>query len=177
MRAAEKRRRRLISQHNPAYRRSGPTKFQDLTWKRFGKLIAEWPSGIKGRSIHWLCRCDCGTLLVVAGNSLRTGNTKRCIRHRSRHGYKLRNTPEHNSWNMMLQRCTNPKARGYKDYGGRGIKVCARWKKFDNFLADMGRRPKGTSLDRFPNPNGNYEKRNCRWATRKQQQNNRRKSR
>jgi hypothetical protein len=78
---------------------------------------------------------------------------------------------------MMLQRCTNPKARGYKDYGGRGIKVCARWKKFDNFLADMGRRPKGTSLDRFPNPNGNYEKRNCRWATRKQQQNNRRKSR
>lgn len=78
------------------------------------------------------------------------------------------------SWNMMLQRCTNPKRDKYEYYGGRGIKVCERWLTFENFYADMGERPEGWSLDRM-DVNGNYEPGNCKWATKKEQANNRRK--
>lgn len=87
-----------------------------------------------------------------------------------KHGYARKGrTPEYRTWVGMLQRCTNPKATGYHNYGGRGIKVCPRWKDFAYFLLDMGRRPAGMSLDRFPNPSGDYAPGNCRWATRKQQ--------
>lgn len=74
----------------------------------------------------------------------------------------------------MRQRCKNPNRRGAKNYIGRGIKVCARWLKFENFLADLGECPPGMELDRFPNAAGNYEPGNVRWATEEQQQNNRR---
>ena len=76
----------------------------------------------------------------------------------------------------MNARCHNPKHKSFKDYGGRGIKVCDRWKTFENFYEDMGERPIGMTLDRFPDQNGNYEKSNCRWATRRQQTHNRRKA-
>ena len=74
----------------------------------------------------------------------------------------------------MIQRCTNPRTKAFKNYGGRGIKICERWFTFDNFLADMGEPPLGLTLDRYPDRDGNYEPTNVRWATRKEQNNNKR---
>lgn len=89
------------------------------------------------------------------------------------HGRRGRITPEYHTWKNMLTRCRNPRVSDYKHYGGRGIKVCDRWLDFANFLADMGRRPPGLTLNRINN-NGNYEPGNCEWTTRKKQNNNRR---
>lgn len=96
----------------------------------------------------------------------------------TRHGHARHGkvSGEYWSWLQMLKRCHNPKTFGYADYGGRGITICERWLRFDNFLADMGSRPKGTSLDRIDN-NGNYEPGNCRWATHKEQSRNKRSNR
>lgn len=90
---------------------------------------------------------------------------------------KKRTDPTYNSWLSMHQRCEYPAHKSYARYGGRGISVCARWSDFKLFLEDMGDRPKGMTLDRWPNTNGNYEPGNCRWATYKQQQRNRRSNR
>lgn len=93
------------------------------------------------------------------------------------HGHSKRRSPEYVAWATMLQRCNNPKASGYVNYGGRGIRVCARWATFEHFLADVGPRPEGKySLDRINNER-DYEPGNCRWATKQEQQRNRRASR
>jgi hypothetical protein len=98
------------------------------------------------------------------------------VRYRHGHSYTMdgKASPEYRSWQAMKSRCTNPATRNYASYGGAGIAICARWYDFVNFLDDMGPRPLGTSLDRYPNPWGDYEPGNCRWATPSEQQRNRR---
>jgi hypothetical protein len=96
----------------------------------------------------------------------------------TKHGQKTRSGPssEYASWSSMIQRCTNPKNAAWVNYGGRGILVCERWRKFEEFFKDMGNRPgKGFDLDRIDNEKG-YEPSNCRWVSRKSNLNNRRAS-
>lgn len=90
---------------------------------------------------------------------------------RKTHG--MFNTPTHRSWSAMIQRCYNPNRDNYEHYGARGIRVCDRWRKFENFLEDMSVRPDGLTLERIDN-SGNYEPDNCMWATHSQQMKNRR---
>jgi hypothetical protein len=140
-----------------------PNRPVNITGQRFGRLVAIKPAGEKRDHIFWLCHCDCNTEKVISGRHLRNGNTISCgcardgLQNRT-HGCAGQGniTSEYRTWIGMLNRCTNTNNPAFKYYGARGITVCERWKKFENFLSDMGLRPKGLTIDRINN-DGNYE--------------------
>lgn len=163
----------------------------DLTGQRFGKLKAVDDVGSKSSRRIWLCQCDCGEITFVIGQHLKSGKTQSCgclkVEQgrknglaRKRHGmYK---TATWNSWQAMLSRCQKKSDKEFHNYGGRGVKVCDRWhpKKggsFENFLADMGKRPEGKTLDKDKLGDGMlYSPKTCCWLTPKEQAQHRRKS-
>lgn len=173
----------------------GAASKKDRTGERVGRLtiLREAPRKPSERP-RWVCICECGNEIVASGSSLHPGGTMSCgclqsertseaNRRRIKHGHARENgkggratSPEYRSWKAMLERCRNSNAPNWHLYGGRGIAVCERWRGSDgfvHFLADMGSRPQGTSLDRINN-DGDYEPGNCRWATATEQSSNRR---
>src|SRR4029078_11465438 len=131
-----------------------PRRVRDLTGQTFGHLtVLEYVGNNKHRMAVWKCRCDCGKEMQTLRGTLVTGNTISCGCHKLdnviTHGYK--GTPTYACWNSMKQRGLNPRNEEYPNYGGRGITVSEEWKKFENFLADMGEKPPKISIDRKAN--------------------------
>ena len=156
----------------------------DLTGRTFGRWrVIGLGDERRGHHRLWLCECACGVTRLVDGDNLRGGLSQSCgcfsvdvtTARSTRHGHARRRLKSraYVIWNNMIRRCTDPKNKRFKDYGGRGITVCERWLIFANFLADMDEPPPGLTLDRRDNDKG-YSPDNCRWATHSEQRRNQR---
>lgn len=151
----------------------------DLTGFRFVRwTVNAFHGRNKNLNPMWRCRCDCGTVSVVRGNALTSGKSQSCgclardVASERTKTHGLTGSPEWISWQRMKQRCLPKNSVVRKYHAGRGIKICERWLgSFENFLADMGPRPEGKTLERKDN-DGNYEPGNCIWATQAEQNNN-----
>ncbi len=155
-----------------------------LEGKRFGEwvVLKEINKRIC-KNVVWLCQCQCGIIKEVAGHNLKSGDSKSCGCHQYQdlskkltiHGHTLsgKMSRTYSTWQSVKSRCLNPNHHKYKYYGGMGVKICERWMKFENFLKDMGEKPKGLTIHRI-NPFGNYNPRNCKWADYFEQNGNRR---
>ena len=161
-------------------------RFRNLAGQRFERLTAIKPKRVRrdGRSrIYWRCICDCGKSTLVSASNLTSGNVRSCgclpnlggFRHG--HARKGAIRPEYHIWQGIKKRCTNRQANNWKDYGGRGIKVCKRWlRSFENFWKDMGPRPSPQHTLGRLNNDGDYKKRNCAWQLAEAQANNTRRN-
>ena len=150
------------------------SKLKDLVGLQFTRLTVIDFDGVRGKHSFWKCECECGSVLVVSSCNLVRGNTKSCgclqiertKKALTTHGRS--DATIYNMWRTMVNRCYNKTQDSYSNYGGRGMAVCKRWLKFENFLDDMGDRPfLNAQIDRIDNNKG-YQPDNCRWVTPKE---------
>jgi hypothetical protein len=158
--------------------------FKEIAGQRFDRLLVIGLHSKERRdgthwATKWLCECDCGKRIAVEGYQLRSGETRSCgcrgaeNRRLSVLKHGKSRTPTYQIWCAMRTRCNNPRSTGFPWYGARGIAVCERWNDFAAFLADMGERPSGYSIERLDN-DGPYAPSNCEWIPIGAQQKNKR---